>query len=146
MRRSTKLKSLRRLGVLLPLVLVPYFALVLYLAFFEQGRFPGWARWVLPCCFAIVMIVLSFGFSISRKKSSRIDPQQMMQSLLPPRIERPAKRLLILYLVFFPLVVIGIFLERDLPIKDGLVALIAPILIMFGLWALIKRARAANHR
>ncbi len=56
---------------------------------------------------------------------------------------RNVKKLLVTYLVLFPFTLIALFLQKDLPLRFAVPALIVPILVIVALWIWLRRTRAS---
>jgi len=59
---------------------------------------------------------------------------------------RRVKKLLILYLVFFPFAVLEVFLQKELPVRFALLGLMVPLLVMIALWRWLRRLREIPSR
>jgi hypothetical protein len=139
------MKPAQKLAVLFITIVVPYIALVFYVGVVGLKNLPDWTRWALPAYFAASIVGLSVGISKFRTKSLGDVAPQTQANPQNSRNMRPVKRLLIMYLVFFPLAVAGALLQKEIPIKFALLALAVPVLVMGSLWNSIRRARSAGH-
>ena len=133
------MKSSYKLAIILALVLIPYFVFIFYLGLGGVENFdslPDWFRWGLATYLSAGFLALSVaiirfrGMGSFGQESVSNKAAQVQASTGSSNV----KRLLILYLVFFPIGVTEALLQRQIPVKLALLALVVPILVIGGLW------------
>jgi hypothetical protein len=139
------MKPVQKLGLLFACVLVlPYFSLVVYLALPEPpnlGTLPALARWGLLAYLLASVAVLAIGVRKFKRSRINVTPSAEASAQGSPAIY-PLKRLLIMYMISFPIGVIAVFAQKVVPVKFALLGLIVSLLIMGATWrslSLIKR-------
>src|SRR5262249_8521166 len=139
-------KPSHKLALFVVAVLVPYVGFVLCLAFRPAyiDALPIWIRWGLGCYFVASFIGLTLAIVRFRKSTGSLTQGARSGSERDTQASlrlRNVRRLLILYTILFPFGVAGVFLQRQVPIRFAVLALVVPIVIVGGLWRILSRAR-----
>jgi Na+/H+ antiporter NhaD/arsenite permease-like protein len=141
------MKPVQKLGLLFITVLVPYFALIFYVAAMGINNMPTWSRWAFPVYFVVSIFALTVVISKLKKKpqqSVTLDAEPNQRDRKESLIHRPVKRLLRTYLIFFPLAVMGVFVQKEIPVKFALLALTVPALLIAILWRSLGRTKVTD--
>jgi hypothetical protein len=119
-------------------LMLPYFGFVFYFALTPGsiGRAPGWVRWAMLFYFLGGIAASSFAGRLFKPKEA---PKPAEEAAQVTQAARRVKKLLILYLVFFPFAMLEVFLQKELPVRFAVLGLIVPILVMIALWRWLRR-------
>jgi hypothetical protein len=138
------MKPIHKLGILFACVLVPYFSLVFYLALPGPpalGTRPPSARWGLLAYFLASIAALAIGVRNFKRQRANLTPR-VKAGAQDPRVTYRLKRLVLMYLISFPVGLIAVFAQKVIPVKFALLGLLVSLLIMGATWrslSVIKR-------
>ena len=122
--------------------MLPYFGVVFYLALTgpdSVGRMPRWLRWAMLIYFIGGIALCGFGGLLFKAKKQEGVKEMPVEDSRITKSVRNVKRLLVLYLILFPLGLAEAFPQRELPIGLAPLALTLPVLIMIALWRWLHR-------
>src|SRR6185437_16805939 len=114
-------------------ILAAYFLLVFYLVSAGPDRLAtsGGFRWFLCACFFLSTALLGFGANrlMKRKTTGLTNAGSTRRANF-----RPAKRLLVGYLILLPVALVALFTQTAISPWYALLALIPPVLSIIVLW------------
>jgi hypothetical protein len=124
--------------------MLPYFGFVFYLALTGPGsvsRMPAWLRWGMLIYFIGGIALFGVGGRLFKARKQEAPKEEPAQASRIARSVRSVRRLLVLYLILFPVALAEVFLQRELPIGIAILALTIPVLIMVVLWRWLRRVQ-----
>jgi hypothetical protein len=122
--------------------MLPYFAVVFYFALAGPGsvsRAPAWLLRVMLIYFLGGIALFGVGGRLFKARKQEGAEEETVPSAVVARSIRSVRRLLVLYLILFPVGLAEVFIQRELPIRIAILALIVPVLIMVALWRWLRR-------
>jgi Na+/H+ antiporter NhaD/arsenite permease-like protein len=141
------MKNVHKLILIFIGLVFPYLGLVIYLSANNPDwakTAPSWVLWGIVSYFFLAMAVLSFSIRFFRKRATE-KTQAFAEKPAPDgQPSRAIKRLFIIYVVLFPFNLIAVFLQKELPTKFAILALIVPGLVIVALWRSVRRNQGAR--
>jgi hypothetical protein len=120
--------------------MLPYFGVVFYLALKgpdSVSRMPG-CRWGMLIYFVVGIILFGVGGRFFKAGEQKPENKEPLASRIDKSV-RSVRKLLVLYLIFFPVGLAEVFLQKELPVGLAILALSVPVLIMIFLWRSLRR-------
>jgi hypothetical protein len=141
-------KAVNKLGVLVGIVVIPYLALVFYLAVpgrWNLNALPLLARLGLLIYFLLSIAVLAIGIRRLKNKQAGVSRPAGMSTESSRAIYR-VKRLLVLYLIGVPIGLVVVFVQRIVPIKFALLGVVVSLLVMGATWRSLSQIKGLGGK